>query len=59
MFQPKFGSLPTGESLKRVQSSPNFTGQKFQNLNHTPDLTEGVSMLAVLYEFIFTRSKRV
>ena len=59
MLQPKFGSLPTGESLKRVQSSPNFTGQKFQNLNLTPDLTEGVSMLTVLYEFIFTRSKRV
>ena len=56
--QPMFGNTPAGERLDRIRKSPNFKDGKFQNLSHTPDLTEGVSYSAVLKEFIFFKSKR-
>lgn len=52
---PKFGSLAKGERLERILQSPNHSDGAFQNLNHTPDLTEGVSYFDVLKEFIFTK----
>jgi L-ascorbate metabolism protein UlaG (beta-lactamase superfamily) len=55
--QPKFGRIPTGVRLKRIMGSPNFKNGKFQNLHHTPDLTEGVSYYAVMKEFFFNKSK--
>lgn len=57
--QPKFGKMPSGERLARIQKSPNFRDGSFQNLNPTPDLTEGVSYYAVMKEFIFGEKKRV
>ncbi len=56
--QKKFGKQPVGESLKRMQQSKNYRNGSFQNIHHTPDLTEGVSYYAVLKEFLFQRSKR-
>jgi L-ascorbate metabolism protein UlaG (beta-lactamase superfamily) len=56
--QHKFGKTPAGERLEKIKQSPNFRDGKFQNLNHTPDLTEGVSYYAVLKESIFHKSKR-
>jgi L-ascorbate metabolism protein UlaG (beta-lactamase superfamily) len=58
MQQAKFGKMPSGERLERVKKSPNFRDGKFQNLSHTPDLTEGVSYYAVMKEFLFEKSKR-
>ncbi len=55
--QPKFGRTPTGQRLERISSSKNFRNGKFQNLHHTPDLTEGVSYYAVMKEFFFNRRK--
>lgn len=55
--QPKFGRRPTGERMQRILRSPNFRNGKFNNLSHTPDLTEGVSYYAVMREFFFNRSK--
>jgi L-ascorbate metabolism protein UlaG (beta-lactamase superfamily) len=57
--QPKFGRTPTGERLKMIMKSKNYDKGKFKNINHTPDLTEGVSYYAVLKEFLFNKSKTV
>jgi L-ascorbate metabolism protein UlaG (beta-lactamase superfamily) len=53
-----FGSLPSGDSLKKIQLSPNFRDGQVQNLSHTPSLTEGASFSGVLKEFLFDKSKQ-
>ena len=51
--QAKFGKLPSGERLERIQRSPNYRDGAFHNLSVTPDLTEGATYFSVLREFIF------
>ena len=58
LHQPKFGRLSSGERLKRIENSPNYRNGKFQNISHTPDLTEGVGYYTVMKEFFFDKSKR-
>jgi L-ascorbate metabolism protein UlaG (beta-lactamase superfamily) len=58
MQQPKFGKIPAGERLSHIKNSPNYREGKFQNLNHTPDLTEGTSYFKVMKEFFFDKNKR-
>jgi len=58
MQQSKFGKTPTGKRLEHIKKSPNFKQGKFQNLSHTPDLTEGVSYYAVLKEFLLFKNNR-
>ena len=58
MQQSQFGSLPMGERLEKINNSPNFVKGRFQNLSHTPDLTEGVSYYGVLKEFLFKKNER-
>jgi L-ascorbate metabolism protein UlaG (beta-lactamase superfamily) len=55
---PKFGKMPSGNRLERVKQSPNYRAGKFQNLSHTPDLTEGVSYPAVIRQFLFSKQNR-
>lgn len=50
--QPKFGKLPNGKRLEIIQKSPNYKNGTFQNLSPTPSLTEGNSMLGVMFEFL-------
>jgi L-ascorbate metabolism protein UlaG (beta-lactamase superfamily) len=59
MQHPKFGRKPTGERLERIKKSPHYRNDAFQNLHHTPDLTEGVSYYAVVKEFLFSEKKRM
>lgn len=56
--QPKFGKTPSGARLERISQSPNFRDGSFQNLSHTPDLTEGVSYLSVTWDFLFAKKVR-
>lgn len=58
MQQPKFGKAPRGERLERIRQSPNFRDGSFQNINPTPDLTDGANLFSVLRDFIFRRDKR-
>jgi L-ascorbate metabolism protein UlaG (beta-lactamase superfamily) len=58
MQQPKFGKLPSGTRLERIKQSPNFRDGKFQNLSHTPDLTDGATYYTVLRDFIFKAKPR-
>ncbi len=56
---PKFGKTPKGQRLERIKQSPYFKNGKFENLNHTPDLTEGASMAKVMKEFFFVKNPNV
>ena len=56
--QPMFGRMPTGERLLKVQASPNFRDDKFQNLSHTPDLAEDATYLRIMRDFLFRKSAR-
>lgn len=55
MQHPRFGGKPAGDSLRRIQSSPNYREGRFQNLEFTPDLTEGYAMPELLYRFLFKK----
>jgi len=50
----RFGKHPSGERLIKIKQSPNYKNGGFQNLNHTPMLTEGVGYGKVIYKFFFT-----
>jgi len=54
---PKFGKLPSGNSLLKIKSASNYSNNKFQNIHQTPDFTEGVTIYQVLKEFIFNNEK--
>ena len=56
--QYKFGQLPKGERLEAIKQSPNYRNGQFQNIEHTPDLTEGYGFFSVLYEFLFVKVER-
>jgi L-ascorbate metabolism protein UlaG (beta-lactamase superfamily) len=56
--QPAFGKISSGERLEKIKQSPNYKNGKFQNLSHTPDLTEGAGFFSVLIDFLFGKSKR-
>jgi L-ascorbate metabolism protein UlaG (beta-lactamase superfamily) len=58
MRQPQFGKLSTGAELDKIKNSPNFRKGRFQNINYTPDLKEGVGYLTVMRKFFFGKSKR-
>lgn len=56
--QEKFGQAPSDARMERIKKSPNFKDGQFQNVHHTPELTEGHSMLSVIYEFLFKETPR-
>jgi len=57
MQQKKFGKLPAGDRLLRIQKSLNYKDGAFQNEHHTPVMTEGVSFFSALKEFIFAKER--
>lgn len=56
--QEKFGKIASGERLEQIKKSPNYKNGKFQNINFTPDLAEGVSYYKVMKEFFTDKSPR-
>jgi len=58
MQSASFGKLPSGERLERIKKSPYYKGDHFENLEDTPQLTEGASYYSVLKEFVFGKDKR-
>ena len=58
MKLPKFGKAPSGKRLERLQQSPNYKDGKFQNFHYTPDLTEGYSMVGILFDMLFKTHPR-
>ncbi len=57
--QDKFGKLPEGERLERIKKSPNYRDGAFQNIHHTPDLSEDASYYTIMKDFAFGDKSRV
>jgi len=55
---PRFGALPTGERLNRIQKSSWYRNNQFVNQHITPQLTEGANFFSILKEFYFDKSKQ-
>ncbi len=53
MQQPMFGAKPAGKRLEKMMASPNYKNGSFVNRSHTPSLTEGHSMIKVMFNFLF------
>lgn len=58
LHRPQFGKISTGKRLERIKNSPNYKNGRFNNLNNTPDISEGVSYFTVLKDVIFNKSTR-
>ena len=58
MRQAKFGKAPSGEHLEQISASSNFKAGIFQNLEFTPDLSEGYSVTGILYNQFFVKHPR-
>lgn len=52
---PRFGKLPSGERLKRIESSPNYRNGAFRNRSVTPQLTSDKSRISVMFDFLFEK----
>jgi len=58
MRLPMFGREPSGNRLERIRQSPHYRDGSFQNLSHTPALTEGMTYSAVMKEFFLKDKSR-
>lgn len=58
MHGAQFGALPQGESLQKIRSSPHYRDGQFQNLNNTPQLTEGANIFKILKKFFFDKGEQ-
>lgn len=56
--QPQFGRAASGERLERIKQSKNYRDGAFVNKSYTPPLTEGYSMLGVMWDFFFKSNPR-
>ena len=57
--QPKFGKIPSGARLERIQKSPHYKNGRFDNLNNTPQLAEDTSMPEVMFRFLFGKKDQL
>ncbi len=56
---PKFGRLPRGERLQRIQQSPHFRDSVFHNEREVPFMTSGKNRFAGIVEFLFRKKERI
>lgn len=57
--QNKFGKAPDQKRMNKYALLFNYKNGKFQNLSETPELTNGHSMIGVMYDYFFKKSKRI
>lgn len=57
LLHPKFGKYPSGQRLKRIKNSPNYSGNSFKNLRPAP-LLKGNSRLGVYAKFLLAKKIR-
>ncbi|WP_074746060.1 MBL fold metallo-hydrolase [Myroides marinus] len=55
MMHPQFGKRPSGIRLENIKQSAQFRDGKFQNTNHTPQVTQSLGV--ALYDYLFNKSK--
>lgn len=58
MRQDKFGALPDGERLAKIEKSPNYKDGKFRNKIEKPTITEGYSIVGELWSTLTTKYPR-
>jgi hypothetical protein len=58
MQHPKFGRLPRGERLARIQKSPHYKNGHFQNIVPTPMMDGDMSTFTLYKEFFFGDKSR-
>ncbi|MBT3383207.1 MAG: MBL fold metallo-hydrolase [Prolixibacteraceae bacterium] len=58
MKHPKFGRIPTGERLEKIQKSPHFVNGTFRNLNHTPQITGDKGFFGMMREYFSATNKK-
>lgn len=58
MNLPRFGRLPTGERMKRVEQSPNYRNGAFHNQSLTPQITSDKSRARTMFDFLFEKHER-
>jgi len=55
--QKKYGRLPKGDRLKRIEQSPNYSDGQFHNLHPTPvNTAEKQSFLKMMNKFLFDKT---
>lgn len=54
----RFGAMPTGERLARIQNMPNYKKGAFENIEHTPTMAEGATLLDAIKTMVFSKDKR-
>lgn len=57
--QPRFGKLPEGQRLERIQASPNYADGAFTNLIPTSTLVEGQSTFKIIVTNLFASHERL
>lgn len=57
MKLPKFGKIPVGQRLERIQKSPHFKDGIFLNLNHTPQMTNEKGFWQMMKEYFSATNK--
>jgi L-ascorbate metabolism protein UlaG (beta-lactamase superfamily) len=58
MKQSKFGKTASKDQIAELNKLSNFENGKFQNIEFTPELTEGYSTLGIAYDFLFKKQPR-
>lgn len=58
MNLPRFGRLPQGERLKKIENSPTYKNGAFHNLSATPQLTSDKSRAKTMFDFLFEKRER-
>ncbi|MBK6282848.1 MAG: MBL fold metallo-hydrolase [Draconibacterium sp.] len=56
--QPKFGKLPAGDRLARIENSPNYKNGSFTNLSHTPQMTGEGGFLKIMKDMFTAKNRR-
>lgn len=55
LLRPQFGKRPKGKHLDKISQSRHYRQGSFQNLEHTPSLTDGATTVSVLRDFLFKK----
>lgn len=55
---PKFGKLPDGERLAKIEKSPNYKNGSFTNLNYTPQMTGEGGFLKIMKDMFNAKNRR-
>jgi len=56
--QATFGKYPSGVRLEKIKKSAHYKNGQFQNISHTPEITEGYSYYEVIKTFLFNKNSR-